>query len=233
MRLKGPIIKPRGVTPAELADHLYDFRRPLILGVLALLVLVFAWLGYRTVKANREEAAQGILTTAVQLLETAPEAPLQASESTAPEAPDPQERALALFKQISVEYPSSKAAEHAILQMGNIQFKLGRYQEALVAYQRYLEQYPHGSAVFLAGLGRAYAMEAQGLHREAASIFQSLADRHRGYPLTVEALMGLGRSLKLSEEKGKATEVYLRIVKEYAASGWSRQAEEQLASLER
>lgn len=232
MRLKGPIIKPRPVTSAEFADRLYELRRPLILGVLALLVLVFAWLGYRTVKANREEAAQAILTTAAQLLETAPEA-LQPSKTTAPETPDPQEQALALFDRISVEYPSSRAAEHAILQMGNILFELGRYQEALAAYQRYLEQYPHGSAVFLAGLGRAYAMEAQGLYREAASIFQSLADRHRGHALTIEALMGLGRSLTLAEETAKATEVYRRVVKEYAATGWARRAEEQLALLGR
>lgn len=203
-----------------------------MLGVLALLVLVFAWLGYRTVKANREETAQGVLTTAVQLLQTAPEA-LQAGKATTPQAPDPQEQALVLFDQVSVEYPSSRAAEHAILQMGNILFKLGRYQEALAAYQRYLEQYPHGSAVFLAGLGRAYAMEAQGRYSEAASIFQSLADRHRGHPLTIEALMGLGRSLTLAGETAKATEVYRRVIKEYAATGWSRRAEEQLALLGR
>ncbi|MFQ5803029.1 MAG: tol-pal system YbgF family protein [Candidatus Methylomirabilales bacterium] len=231
MRLKGPIIKPRRVTRKELGDHLYEMRRLLTLGVLVLLLLVFGWWGYGTFQGRREDAAQAILTNALQMLQQAPEASGtgEANEATAT-GPD---QALPLFNQILEEYPSSSAAEPALLQIGHTLFAMGRYQDALVAYQRYLEKYPHGSWVFLAGLGRAYAMEAQGQYNVAASIFRSLAEQYRGQSLAVEALMGLGRSLEDSQQKDAAVAVYRRVVERYPGSSWSRQAQERMAFLER
>ncbi len=231
MRLKGPIIKPRRVTPKEFGDHLYEVRKLLTLGVLALLVVIFSWWGYRTFQAKQEEAAQVMLTNAFQMLQQAPEptATGEAREATAT-GPD---QALPLFNQIREEYPSSSAAEQALLQIGHTFYAMGRYQEALVAYQRYLEKYPKGSWVFLAALGRAYAMEAQGQYKVAASIFRNLSQRYRGQTFSVEALMGLARSLEQSQQKEEAIAVYRGVVEAYPGSIWSRQAEERLALLER
>ncbi len=231
MRLKGPIIKPRRVTPKEFGDYLYEMRKLLTLGVLALLVVVFGWWGYRTFQAKQEAAAQFMLTDALQMLQRPPEvtAAGQGTEETA-KGPD---QALPLLNQIREEYPSSSAAEQALLQIGHTLYAMGRYQEALVAYQRYLEKYPKASWVFLAALGRAYAMEAQGQYKVAASIFRNLSQRYRGQALRVEALMGLARSLQQSQQKEEAVAVYRGVVEAYPGSIWSRQAEERMALLER
>lgn len=231
MRLKGPIIKPRRVTPKEFADHLYEFRNSLLIGGLVLLLVIAGWLGYRALQAKREAAAQAMLTDALQILETA-SASTQTT-GTNPENPSPPEQALAVLNQISVEYPSSRAAEQAILQTGNILFALGEFQGAFVTYQQYLEQYPSGSWLLLAGLGRAYALEAQKEYTVAASIFRNLAQRYRGNALTMEALLGLGRTLERAEDKSAAIEVYRGVMADYAGSTWSRQAEERVAILER
>ena len=233
MRLKGPIIKPRPLTPATFAGRVSEFRKPLIFGVLGVLLLAIAWLAYWSVKSGQEEAAQSLLSTALQMTETEADPSAGPEAAAVPGAPKAEELALGLLEQISVAYPSSRAGEHALLQTGHILFDLEKYPEASVAYQRYLERYPAGSSVFLAGLGRAYAMEAQARYKEAASIFQNLVDRHPGHPMTIEALMGLGRCLTLAENKAEAGEIYSRVVKDYAGTSWSRQAEEMLAVLER
>lgn len=231
MRLKGPIIKPRRVTRKEFGDHLYEGRKLLTLGTLALLLVVFGWWGYRTFQGKRQEAAQAILTNALQMLENVPEA-TETGESRPEMGKGPAE-ALPLFNQIREEYASSSASEQALLQIGHTLYAMGRHQEALAAYQRYLEEYPNGSWVFLAGLGRGYAMEAQGQYRVAASIFRNLAERYRGNSLAVEALMGLGRSLAQSQQNDQAGAVYQRVLEGYPESIWSRQAQERLAFLDR
>lgn len=231
MRLKGPIIKPRRVTPREFSDHVYELRRPLTLGVLALLLVILGWWGYRAVQANREEAAQVILTDALQMLLKAPE-PTQTGETTQ-ERPSAPEQALPLFNRILEEYPGSSAAEQALLHMGHTLYGLGTYQEALAAYQQYLEKYPNGSWVFFAALGKAYAMEAERDYTHAASIFRSLADRYRGHSSRVEALIGLARCLQGAHQTEEAVSVYRQIVNEYPGTSWSSQAEQRLALLER
>lgn len=231
MRLKGPIIKPRRVTRKELSDHLYELRRPIMLGVLALLLVIFGWWGYRTLQARREMAAQALLTDALHTLERA--SPPTASPETKPDEPNTPEQALALFHQISLEYPSSKAAEQALLQIGNTHYALGNSQEALAAYQRYLQEYPHGSWLLLAGLGKAYALEAQGQYTAAASVFRNLAEHYRGHSLSLEALTALGRCLELAQDRAGAIEVYRRVVTQYPGSNPSREAEVRLAVLER
>ena len=76
-------------------------------------------------------------------------------------------------------------------------------------------------------------MEAQGQYKVAASIFRNLSQRYRGHALSVEALMGLARSLQQSQQKEEAVAVYRGVVEAYPGSIWSRQAEERLALLER
>lgn len=227
MRLKGPIIKRRPVSPEDLGTRLNELSRPVVLVALVLLLGIFGWWGYKSLQARREEAAQVLLTNSLQILQNVPDRP-----STEETATGPQE-ALPLLNQIREEYPSSNAAEQALLQIGHILYAVRKYEDALVAYQRYLEQYPKGSSVVLAGLGRAYAMESQGQFKVAASIFQSLADRYRHQPLSVDALLGAARALQQAQETQDALSIYRRIVQDYPGTSWSRRAEVRLAYLER
>lgn len=229
MRIKRRSIKARHETK-DLTRRLYELRRPLTIGSLGLLLMVGAWWGYRTVQGHTEEAAQVLLAEALAVAskpraETGAE---QEEETTA--GP---ERALPLLAEIRQQYGSTRAAEHALLQIGHISYRLGNYEDALGAYQHYLEEYPRGWGVFLAGIGKAYTMEAHGEYTAAASIFRVLADRYEGESLSAEALMGLARCLEEAGARSEALSIYRQVVEQYGATRWSGTAEQRMAVLER
>ncbi|MFQ5658333.1 MAG: tetratricopeptide repeat protein [Candidatus Methylomirabilales bacterium] len=230
MRIKRRRVKSRP-EGKDLTQQLYDLRRPLTIGVVAALLMIGAWWGYRTVQSRQEEAAQVLLARA---LESASEARRAAEgEEAKAEMELGRKGALPVLVEIREQYASSRAAEQALLQMGDISYRLGHYQDALGAYQEYLEEYPRGWAVVLAGLGKAYAMEAGGQYKTAASIFRHLADRYQAHGLAPEALMGLARCVRQVGGANEAQAVYQRLITDYPATRWARQAEENLAILDR
>ncbi|MBW8056602.1 MAG: tetratricopeptide repeat protein [candidate division NC10 bacterium] len=231
MRVKGPIIKPARITPQDVTSRLYEVRRPVALGVLALALLGSGWWGYRAWQGRREDAAQAVLTQALQTLGRLPE-PKEGEK--APSEPSGQvERGLELLIRLRQEYPSSDAAEQALLQIGTLSYQGGEHQKALKAYQDYLEQYPTGPWMILAGLGKGYALEALERYEGAAATFRTLTEAYKGHTLTVEALMGLARSLMRLDRQPEALAAYRRVIEEYPATRWADQAEEAAAFLER
>jgi TolA-binding protein len=210
---------------------MHERRVPLGLGVLAFLAAAAGWWGYHTWMRSQEEAGQVVMTQALIGLEELSEG------SEGGKASDTRggrvEEARALLLQIRKEYPSSKAAEQALLQLGNIAYQKADYEKALQMYQEYLEQYPAGSWVILAGVGKGYALEAQGRYEDAAAIFRTLAERYKDSSLVLEALLGLGRSLSHLDRGPEAVEIYRRISEQYAGTSWARQAEELIGVAER
>jgi len=213
-----------GVTPRDVALWLYERRLPLGLGAFAVLAAALGWWGYHTWRTRQEEAAQALMTRAL----TGFEALLKVTEGGEPSEGNSGvlEEAQVLLPQIRKEYPSSKAAEQALLLMGNISYQRADYEKALRAYQGYLEQYPAGSWVLLAGIGKGYTLEAQQRYEDAAAIFRTLGERYKDSSLSIEALLGLARSLSHLDRRAEAVEVYRRIAEEYAGTSWARRAEE-------
>ncbi len=220
-----------GVTARDVALRMYERRLPLGLGALAVVSAALGWWGYHTWRTRQEEAAQVFMTTAL----TGLEASLKGTEGgKASEASSGRlEEAQTILLQIRKEYPSSKAAEQALLQLGNIFYQRAEQEKALQAYQEYLEQYPAGSWVILAGVGKGYTLEAQGRYEDAAAIFRTLGERYKGSSLSIEALLGLARSLSHLDRRPEAVEVYRRIADEYGGTSWGRRAEELMGVAER
>jgi len=220
-----------GVTARDVALRLYERRLPLGLGALAVLSAALGWWGYHTWRTRQEGAAQVFMTTAL----TGLEASLKGTEGgKASEASSGRlEEAQTILLQIRKEYPSSKAAEQALLLMGNIFYQRAEYEKAVQAYQEYLEQYPWGSWVLLAGIGKGYTLEAQGRYEDAAAIFRTLGERYKDSSLSIEARLGLARSLSYVHRRAEALEVYRRIAEEYAGTSWARRAEELMGVVER
>jgi len=231
MARRRPSFKPLPPSARDLVDRLYDARVPLGVALLALLVLVFGWWAYRTWHTRQESAAQFLLTRALVARDRSPGT--EEDEEGKEEPGKHLEKALELFRQIRDEYPASRAAEQAVLQIGNIHYERGEYQEALEAYQAYLGEYPKGESGLLAGLGKGYALEAQKRDDAAAATFRAMADRYEASILTVEALMGLGRSLIQLDQRTEAKALYRRIIEEYPGTRWAKHARNQVASLER
>lgn len=231
MRLKGPILKPRPVTPQDLESRIYDLRGLLVLGVGVLLLVVLGWWGYRTWRTRHEEAAQSLLATALQAMQ-APSESVE-KERGSSEAAEQVEKAVQMLLRVRNEHSSTDAAEQALVQLGNAFYRRGQHQEAFGAFQAYLEQYPSGPWVSLAAFGKAYALEGQERYEEAAATFQTIADGFQGSLLTAEALSGLARCLAQLERSGEAIATYRRVLNEYPTSRWSDEAERALARIER
>jgi tetratricopeptide (TPR) repeat protein len=219
------------VIPRDIGLWLYERRLPLTLGALAVLGTALGWWAYQSWRTSQEEAAQLLMSRALMGLE----ASLTGAQGG--KAPETRagglEEAQALLFQIRTEYPSSNAAEQALLLMGNIAYQKADHEKALKAYQEYLEKYSTGSWVVLAGVGKGYALEAQARYEDAAAIFRTLAERYKDSALGIEALLGLARSLTELERSAEAVEVYRRIAEEYAGTPWGRRAEELAGAAER
>ncbi|MGH7382398.1 MAG: tetratricopeptide repeat protein [Candidatus Methylomirabilales bacterium] len=220
-----------GVTARDVVLRMYERRLPLGLGALAVLSAVLGWWGYHTWRTRQEEAAQVLLTKALAGLEEL------SKEGEGRKASDARsgrlEEAQAVLFQIRKEYASSKAAEQSLLQLGNIFYQRAQYENALQAYQEYLAQYPTGSWVILAGVGKGYTLEAQARYEDAAAIFRTLGERYKDSSLSIEALMGLARSLSHLDRRPEAVEVYRGIAEEYGGTSWGRRSEELMGVVER
>lgn len=216
-----------GLTPRDIARSLYEKRLPIALGVLAVLSAALGWWGYQAWRTRQEDAAQALMRRAFTPLEGREGG--KASEASSGQL----EEAQAILLQIRKEYPSSRAAEQGLLLMGNIFYDRAEHEKALRAYQEYLEQYPEGSWLLLAGIGKGYALEAQGRYADAAATFRTLAERYKHSSLSLEARLGLARSLTQLHRGPEAVEVYRRIVEEYPGTSWARQAEELMEVVER
>ena len=220
-----------GVTTRDVALWMHERRVPLGLGALAVFSAALGWWGYHAWRTRQEAAAQALMTKALTRLEASFKGTEGGKDSGA--SSGMLDEAQVLLFQIRKEYASSKAAEQALLQMGNIFYQRADHEKALQAYQEYLEQYPGGSWVLLAGIGKGYTLEAQGRYQDAAAIFRTLAERYKDSALRIEALLGLARSLSHLDRRPEALEVYGRIAKEYAGTSWGRQAEELMGVAER
>ncbi|MGH7370468.1 MAG: tetratricopeptide repeat protein, partial [Candidatus Methylomirabilales bacterium] len=63
--------------------------------------------------------------------------------------------------------------------------------------------------------------------------FRTLGERYKDSSLSIEALLGLARSLSRLDRRAEAVEVYRRIAEEYAGTSWGRRAEELIGVVER
>ena len=212
-------------------NSLAQYRWYLGLGALGVATLLLGFWGYMHIKARWEAEAQALLAAAIEASEKLPTA--TAGKLPVDESATKLEEALKTLTTLRDRYTSTEAAEHALLQIGDLSYRLGRYRDALTAYQRYLEEYPRGWAVLLAGLGKGYTLEALGQLETAAATYRTLTERYKRHSLTGEALVGLGRSLEGLAKREEAQEVYQRVLKEYPGTIWSHLAERRLAYLER
>jgi TolA-binding protein len=215
----------------DLVQRLYEMREQLGLAGAAVLVVVLGWWGYSTWTAMRESTAQARLTEALTALDKVVSA---SPDDKMPGATDDELRkALEHLTDLRREHPSSRAAEQALVQIGNLQYQRGGYQDALQAFQEYLERYPSGHSTLISALGKAYSLEALDRAQEAAAVFRNVVDRHQDSVLRADALLGLGRTLKESRDPAEAEKAYLRVIEEFPGSLWAVRAEELMASMGR
>ena len=187
-------------------------------------------LAYRLYAARQELKAQALLGEALGRAEIVTDSLRGGKpEELKPEAI---QETLGGFQKVREQYPRSRAAGFALLQMGHLEYRLGRYAEAGRTYAAYLAEDPHGPFAFWAAMGQGYALEGSEDWDRALQVYQAASERHAGTPLAAEALMGVGRCHEAVTRLKEAQAVYTEVMKKYPNTVWGSLAERRLAFLE-
>jgi len=105
--------------------------------------------------------------------------------------------------QFAVKFSGTAAAQRAQLQAAAALFGGGRYADAQVQFQKFLDTTSGGPLAAEAQLGVGASLEAQNKLDLAAAAYQKVASGFSGTPSALPALCALGR---IAEQQGKLAE---------------------------
>lgn len=145
--------------------------------------------------------------------------------------PGAQEEAVKRFREVADQHRGTRSAEEALIAVGNLQYETGRVDEALSSYNEYLTGHPRGRFRMMAGLGKAYALEAKGDLQGAAQILSGVVEGDRENPLAGEAYMSLARAYEGLKKPEDAMQVYGQVVERFSQTNWAQQALQRMSVL--
>ncbi len=148
-----------------------------------------------------------------------------------PGSPANVEEATRRLQEVVRQYPKSRSAEEALIDLGNLQYNAGKLDEALGTYSRYLDMFPRGRFTLMATLGKAYAQEAKGDLQGAAQTLSRALDREGKNPLAGEAYLSLARVYEEMRKTEDAMRVYGQVVEKFDQTHWAQQALERMSAL--
>jgi tetratricopeptide (TPR) repeat protein len=212
-------------------------RGPLLSFVGALAVLAVVALGYFGWRGQVEGRAGALLAEA-SIVETARVGPPAAPGAPSPGLTFPTERdklqaALAKFKAVADQYPSTDAGLFARYREATIQIALGNAADAMKAYQLVIDR--AGSRIYgqMARLGLAEAQARAGQYDSAINAYKELAAQRDGSLPIDGILMQLGRTYLDAGKPADAQQVFTRVVDEFPSSPFSGDARRELDNLKK
>ncbi len=116
------------------------------------------------------------------------------------------------------------------LYKGNLAAEAGRYEEALVAYDRYLAAAATPYLTQVALMGKGYALERTGKEADAATVYDAAAAIQG--PYTKPALSDRARLAEKSGDKSKAVEVLKKLLELEGSGAGSAAIEQRLLALQ-
>jgi TolA-binding protein len=218
-------------------DVVEERRGPLVTLIVAGAILLLVGIGYFGWRSRVEGRAHTLLAEG-QAVEMARVGPPTApgTPSTGLSFPTEQERlkaALAKFKAVADQYPSSDAGVFARYREATIQMALGNPSEAVKVYQQVIDR--AGTSIYsqMARLGMAEAQTRSGQFDSAIDTYKQLADQTDG-PLPIDGvLMQLGLTYLEAGKPTEAQQTFNRIVQEFPNSPFSGDAQRELETLKK
>jgi len=200
---------------------LYDTnRRTISIAITVVVVAVAAGLMYLK---NRSDNNENAITALGAIFETYDAGQYQTAVDGIPE------RNIKGLKSIVDNYGNSATGDLARFYLANAYYQLGRYDEALKAYDDYSPSGELLSVARLSGLGACY--EAKGEYRAAAAQFEKAATQYPSGASAAEYLNDAARDYGQAGEKEKAIDLYRRIKKNYPTSAFARDADRFISQL--
>jgi tetratricopeptide (TPR) repeat protein len=213
-------------------------RRSQISAVVIALIVIGVVVGGFFVWRDRVAARADTLLAEAQQVELArvgpPGAPGSPSSGLSfPTEREKNEAALAKFKAVADEYPSTDAGLFARYREGAAQMALARPKEAAAAYQQVIDRGGDSIYAQMARLGLADAQTRAGRYEEAINTYKELSQRTDG-PLPVDGiLMQLGKTYLLAGKPSDAQQTFNRVVQEFPNSPFSGEARRELEQLKK
>jgi TolA-binding protein len=213
-------------------------RREIIAGLVIVVVLLAAGIGYFVWRERTDGRAYSLLADALAV-EEARVGPPAAPGTPSPSLSFPTEReraqaALTKFKIAADAYPASDAGIFARYKQAANHMTLADPAAAAAAYQDVIKHAGggdiHGQ---MARLGLAEAQARSGQFDQAINTFKEMAQRKDG-PLPVDGiLMQLGRTYINAGKRTEAQQTFTRLVEEYPESPFNADAKKELEGLKK
>lgn len=143
------------------------------------------------------------------------------------------EDAIPIFERVVNEFGGTPLALEATIELANACFQTGDFEKARTYYQAYLDDYGAADAYFqlAARSGLAACDEEEEKFGEAASRYLALAEEDPDSYLAPGFLLDAARCYTAAEEKEQARALYDRVVEDYEATPYARDAQIALTAL--
>lgn len=137
------------------------------------------------------------------------------------------------FAEIVKRYGSSSAAKEALVSLGNLKYRQGKFEEARLQYERCIKSGTSNTLVLYAAVsGLASCDEQKGDFAAAGAGYAAFARKHpKEQFLACEALLAAGRCFGAAQLPDKARAAYRTVIDDYAQTAAAQQAKAQLAML--
>ncbi len=246
------------VAPAEqfqtLTSRLFTALRPhfgkiaaVTGGVVLVVGAMSVWSWYKTRRDARATTAFGKVVDVMRAQVVKEEPPDYKPDPDEPHfksQEDKTQAALAEMERLDKEYGSSGVAKEATLLKAGLLYDLGRWDDAMAAYKKFLASGPTGEPAYVAKEGLAYAIEAKGLaladkdpdkakaiYADALREFERLDPDEKG-PHRDMALYHQARMKALMGDKKGAIETYKLVLSKFPATPVAPEINNRLAILE-
>ena len=137
------------------------------------------------------------------------------------------------FNEVITQFPKTPGGKLAVLYKGNIHLRLGEFDEAIKAYESYLEKAGKEKlyrSFAMEGLG--YSYEGKRDYEKAMNAFQKVIDLGVGFQLA-NAYLGLGRCCEKMGKTKEALENYKSFIKISQTSQMANIVLRKISSLEK
>jgi len=202
-------------------------QRPLLLGLVAVLVVIAGAWAASSYSSSREANAGGELASAFDVASRplASEGPSDPGTQPFANKEERAKAALAALEKVRSDYPRSAAAQTALAQIGFLKLKQGDAAGAQAALQQFVKDAAREHPLRpVAQESLGYALEAQGKLEEARTAFAQLAEQ--GAP--ARAAFQQAR-IALLEGKPDARQQLEQVAKDYSKEPIAQEASMRLA----
>jgi tetratricopeptide (TPR) repeat protein len=200
--------------------------KPIAAGGGILLILIVSIFFFQKWERGKEEKAYQMFNSAMETYQ-------MVNASYREESFQEYKNVLEKFIEILTEFPRTSYGKIAILYKGNIDLRLGKFEEAMEAYESFLQKAGKEKlyrSFAMEGLG--YAHEGKKDYEKAINVYQKVVDLGERFQ-SANAYLGLGRCYEKLGRNREALEQYKNFIKASQKSEMTNIVLRKISSLEK